>query len=193
MASVSRILLLSSLVAIVVPATLPAQSAASRPVRFRLMVGSAVPVTPAEFRADWNLGPNASVSVGYAVSARMELALGVEYASFGAEGVVPSPPPTVTPRHATSLWAAWVQSAFMMSTGRLRPRAYAGAGVVAHGAARTAFGLQAGIGIERSLGDRLAGYLDASFAHAFTADPSRPAGITKNLSYAPIRIGLAWR
>lgn len=192
MASASGILLLFSVTAVVLP-TLRAQSAASGPVSVRLMVGTAVPVTPEEFRANWNLGLSASASVGYALSTQMELALAVEYASFGSDNTVTTQPPTVTKRLDTPLWAAWVQGAFTWSTGRLRPRPYAGLGVVGHGAARTALGLQAGIGIERSLGDRLAGYLDASIAYAFTADPSGAASITENLSYAPIRIGLVWR
>jgi hypothetical protein len=157
------------------------------------MGGIAIPATPQEFRADWNLGFNAAASVAYSLSPRVDVALAVEYGSFGADGSAPSPPAVVTSSHPTPLWAGWLQGALTMSNEGLRPRAHVGIGVVAHGAARSALGLQAGVGIERRLGDRIGGYLEAVFAYAFTADPSGQESIAENLSYTPIRVGLVWR
>jgi len=190
---IRRFLLASAVMTIGVLPTVSTQARPARPLAFRLMGGIAVPTTPGQFRANWNLGPNAAASVAYSLSSRVDVALAVEYGSFGANGSAPSPPAIVTSSHPTPLWAGWLQTALSMPNEGLRPRALVGIGVVAHGAARSALGLQAGVGIERSLGDRIAGYLETAFAYAFTADPSRQAGITEDLSYAPIRVGLVWR
>jgi hypothetical protein len=174
---------------------LRAQTVAPRRVTLRFLIGGAVPVAPSQFRSDWNPGFSSTASLGYSVLPRVELALAIEYGSFGLGGApAPPPPPAlITTRGATPLWAAWLDGAFMPSSGRVRPRVHLGAGVVAHGAARTAPALQIGVGVERSLGTRTSAYLDATLAHAFTSDPSGQAGISEPLSYAPIRLGLAWR
>ena len=174
---------------------LHAQAGAPRRVVVRLLIGAAAPVAPSEFRSDWNPGFSTAATVGYAVSPRVEFALTAEYGSFGPSGTpAPVPPPAViTTRSATPLWAAWLDGAFMASSGRVRPRVHLGAGVVAHGAARTAPALQFGMGLERSLGRRIGAYLDATLVHAFTTDPTGQAGIAAPLSYAPIRVGLMWR
>lgn len=185
---------LPALLTIVVLPTLHAQAIAPRRVILRLLVGGAVPFAPSEFRADWNHGPSVATSIGYSVSPRLELALAAEYGSFGSgDAAAPPSPAVVTTRRATPLWAAWLDGAFTVSSGPVRPRAHLGLGIVALGAARTAPALQLGIGIERSLGVRLAAFLDAALAHAFTADPRGQARIAEPLSYMPIRVGVVWR
>lgn len=172
---------------------LHAQAVAPGRVSLHVAMGAAVPVAPSQFRSDWNPGFSTAASVAYAVHPRVELALAVEYGSFGVGEAPASPPESTTTRRATPLWAAWLNGAWTASAGRVRPRVLVGAGVVAHGSARTAPALQIGVGLERSLGARIAASLDAAIVHAFTTDPTGQAGIAEPLSYAPIRIGLVWR
>jgi hypothetical protein len=172
---------------------LHAQTVAPRRVSVRFAMGDAVPVAPSQFQSEWNPGFSTAASVGYSVSPRVELALAVEYGSFGMGDAPASPPALITTRRATPLWAAWLDGAFTASAGRVRPRVLVGVGVVAHGAARTAPALQLGVGLERSLGARIAASLDATIVHAFTTDPTGQAWIAEPFSYAPIRLGLVWR
>ena len=174
---------------------LHAQTVAPGRTIVRLLVGGAAPVAPSRFRSDWNPGLSTTASIGYAVSRQVELTIAAEFGLFGVSAAsAPPPPPALSTSHGTTpVWAAWLDGGFTPRSGRMRPRAHVGAGVVAHGAARTAPALQVGVGLERSLELRLAAHLDVSLVHAFSDDPTDQAGIAEPLSYVPIRFGLSWR
>lgn len=166
----------------VLPSGLAGQTTPEVGLVFRLLGGVAIPVAPSGFTNEWETGWNGALTVAWSRPSSVDLSASLERGAFRPDGA-----------SSVALWAAWFDAEFRIRGARLRPFLHTGAGVVFFGGARTAPGLRLGAGGEVPLSRRTALVIEAALVHAFTSDPSGLSMLTEPFTYAPLRIGLAWR